>query len=86
MHIERDVEQRTITISNERMIADLLSRYGMSDANGKEVPITPGAVLQRDNEQLDQRRYPYSALEVCCIWLSLLGQIFHSVWACSASI
>jgi hypothetical protein len=72
MHTERDVEQGSITISNERMIADLLSRYGMSNANGRQVPMSKGTVLSKDGgEQLDQRIYPYSALVGSLLYLAV---------------
>jgi hypothetical protein len=72
MHITRDLQQGTIKISNERMIADLLEKYGMSDANGREVPLSRGAVLKRDEgKPLDQRQYPYSALVGSLLYLAV---------------
>lgn len=73
MHIERDVEQGTIKISNERMIADLLSRYGMANAEGNQVPIASKASddLVREGVPLDQRRFPYSALVGSLLYLAI---------------
>lgn len=72
MHITRNLQQGTLKISNERMIADLLQKYGMSDANGREVPLSRGAVLKRDEgKPLDQRQYPYSALVGSLLYLAI---------------
>jgi Reverse transcriptase (RNA-dependent DNA polymerase) len=73
MHIERDVDQGTITISNPRMINDLLSRYGMTNAKGNQVPISSEAIkeLKREGVPLDQKRFPYSALVGSLLYLAI---------------
>jgi hypothetical protein len=72
MHITRDLQRGTIKISNERMIADLLQRYGMGDAHGREVPMSRGVVLKREEgEPLDTRRYPYSTLVGSLLYLAV---------------
>jgi histone deacetylase 1/2 len=63
MRVERDLAAGTITISNERLVNDLLSRFGMEVANSRQVPMSPGLVLRRgEGAELDQGRYQYSSL------------------------
>jgi hypothetical protein len=78
MHIERNLQQGTIKISNERMIVDLLQKYGMSDANRRELPMSHGTVLRRATEEdelkgqlLDQRVHTYSALVGSLLYLAV---------------
>ena len=72
MHVQRNWAAGTITISNARMIADLLREYGMEGCNGKEVPMSPGTVLMRDQgDPLDVKRYPYSALVGSLMYLAV---------------
>jgi hypothetical protein len=63
MRVERDLAAGTITISNERLVKDLLSRFGMEVANSRQVPMSPDLVLRReDGAPLDQSRHQYSSL------------------------
>ena len=63
MRVERDLVAGTITISNERLINDLLSKFGMEVANSRQVPMAPDLVLRRsEGAELDQGRYQYSSL------------------------
>jgi hypothetical protein len=63
MRVERDLATGTITISNERLINDLLSRFGMEVANSRQVPMSPAVVLRRgEGAELDQGRFQYSSL------------------------
>lgn len=72
MHVERDLAAGTITISNERLINDLLSKFGMEAANSRLVPMTHGLVLRRgDGAELDQLRYPYSSLVGGLLYLAV---------------
>jgi hypothetical protein len=72
MHITRDLQRGTLKISNERMVADLLQKYGMADAHGRVVPMSRGIVLKRgEGEPLDQLRYPYSALVGSLLYLAV---------------
>lgn len=72
MNITRDLQQGTIKISNERMIVDLLQKFGMVDAHGRDVPMSSGAVLKREEgEPLDTRKYPYSTLVGSLLYLAV---------------
>jgi hypothetical protein len=63
MRVERDLTARTITISNERLVKDLLHRFGMEVANSRQAPMPDQLVLRRgEGAVLDQGRYPYSSL------------------------
>ena len=62
--IQRDRESRTITVSQRRMIEEVVAEYGMSKSRPKAVPMSPGTVLVKPgaDERLEVERYPYSAL------------------------
>jgi Reverse transcriptase (RNA-dependent DNA polymerase) len=71
MRVERDMAAGTITISNERLIKDLLSRFGMGTANSRQTPMNEGCVLSRgEGAELDQRRYQYSSLVGALLYLA----------------
>jgi hypothetical protein len=62
--IHRDREARTITVSQKRMVEEVVAEYGMKDSRPKAVPMTPGTRLVKPEagERLEIERYPYSAL------------------------
>ncbi|GLC47151.1 hypothetical protein PLESTB_000600200 [Pleodorina starrii] len=62
--IQRDRESRTLTVSQWRMIEEVVADYGMSSARPKSVPMSPGTHLVKAGveERLDAELYPYSAL------------------------
>ncbi|GLI60516.1 hypothetical protein VaNZ11_002522 [Volvox africanus] len=62
--IKRDRETRTLTVSQEHMIHELIERYGMVNADPRSIPMSPGMILMRaaDGEVLDRSRYPYIEL------------------------
>lgn len=63
MRVERDLITGTITISNERLVKDLLHRFGMEVANSRQAPMPDQLVLRRgEGAVLDQGRYQYSSL------------------------
>ena len=72
MRVTRDWSKGTITISNERLVADLLSKFNMGSANGRQVPMSPGIDLVKDEDDiLDVKRYPYSALVGGLLYLAV---------------
>ena len=62
MKIERDRAQRTIKISQERHVRELLERFNMTDCRPKSVPMAAGRVLAGEGEPLDTTVYPYTSL------------------------
>ena len=62
--IQRDRVSRTLTVSQRRMIEEVVAEYGMSSARSKSVPMSPGTRLVKVEieERLDAELYPYSAL------------------------
>ncbi|GLI65929.1 hypothetical protein VaNZ11_009594, partial [Volvox africanus] len=62
--IKRDRETRTLTVSQEHMIHELIERYGMVNADPRSIPMSPGTILMRaaDGEVLDRSQYPYIEL------------------------
>lgn len=72
MKIERDRPARVITISQCRMITDLLSKYGMDDAKTRAIPLSPSTRLSKDEgEPLDTHIYPYSSLVGALLYITV---------------
>jgi cell wall-associated NlpC family hydrolase len=64
MAIERNRQQHTIKLHQERAVKDLLAKYNMKHANAKVIPLSPGTKLQKDEgEPLDaEQKHIYSSL------------------------
>jgi histone deacetylase 1/2 len=66
-------EQRQLSISNPRMIRDLLVRYGMADAKSRPTPMSDGVELERgDGELLNEEQYPYKALVGSLLYIATM--------------
>jgi hypothetical protein len=70
MAIGRNRAARTITISQERHVTDLLAKYQMTEARPSAVPLAPGSVLTKEGESLDTDAYPYSSLVGSLLYLA----------------
>ena len=82
MTIQRDRQARTLKLGQERMVVQLLAKYGMSDAKSQTVPLNTAIKLSRDEgSPLDQAQYPYSQLVGSLLHLSNCTRpdIAHSV-------
>ena len=65
IHITRDFDNRTISLSQRQYILNVLERFGMSDCKPVSTPIDPGAALssdmcpKNDAEAAEMRTVPY---------------------------
>lgn len=72
INIIRNREAGTIKISQARMTADLVSKYGVADSKPRNVPLTPGVTLVKgDGDILDKVNYPYSQLVGSLMYLAI---------------
>uniref|UniRef100_A0A383VEJ4 Integrase catalytic domain-containing protein n=1 Tax=Tetradesmus obliquus TaxID=3088 RepID=A0A383VEJ4_TETOB len=61
-----------IKLAQERMINDLVAKYGMENSNGRLLPMSPGTKLTKDedSEPLDTSKYPYATLVGALLYLA----------------
>jgi hypothetical protein len=73
MKIDRDREAGTIKLSQGKYIKDMVTKYGMTDAKPKSVPLPPNTKLTRqdDSELLDTTKYGYSELVGSLLYASV---------------
>eukprot|EP00882_Tetradesmus_deserticola_P010688 GHRQ01011289.1.p1 GENE.GHRQ01011289.1~~GHRQ01011289.1.p1 ORF type:complete len:348 (+),score=106.08 GHRQ01011289.1:464-1507(+) len=69
-----------IKLSQPRMIADLLTKFNLSDGKPKSAPITKGA-LDVEGSALDIAKYPYSTLVGSLLYIAMCTRpdIAHAV-------
>jgi len=69
--IERDREARTLKLGQERMVTQLLAKFGLADAKSLTVPLNTAIHLTKDaGSVLDQAQFPYSQLVGSLLYLS----------------
>jgi len=74
LEIERDRDKGTIEVSQRGYIGQMLEDFGMANCKARSVPISPGAVLSRDQcptteqQRRDMAGIPYGAL---------IGKLIH---------
>lgn len=72
MSVTRDRRSRTIKIGQERMISDLVAKYGMEEAKTRIIPLSPSLRLSKDEgEPLDTRVFPYSSLVGALLYITV---------------
>ncbi|KAF8061284.1 Retrovirus-related Pol polyprotein from transposon TNT 1-94 [Scenedesmus sp. PABB004] len=72
MHITRDRINKTIKITNEKMVTELVSKYGLADCAPRDIPVSLGTKLTKDNgDPLDTVAYPYTSLVGALLYLSI---------------
>jgi transposase InsO family protein len=70
--IQRDRVNRSIKLSQARMVRDLLAKFSMDDAKPRTVPISTSLRLSKDEgEPLDTAVYPYSGLVGSLMYLAI---------------
>ena len=69
--IYRDRTAKTIKLTQERHISDLLAKYGLESGRSRSVPIPAGSVLTKVGEPLDTARFTYSSLLGSLLYLSV---------------
>lgn len=73
MDIVRDRTRGTVHLSQRKLTAELLTKYGMSEAKPASVPISTGTTLSKDDGSgaLDTNIHPYSELVGSLLYLSV---------------
>lgn len=71
MDIMRDRSQRTIKLAQGRLTADLLTKYGMTEAKPTGTPLSTNTKLTADGEPLDVCTYGYAQLVGSLMYLSI---------------
>jgi hypothetical protein len=71
MEVNRDCESGTLKLTQKKLTGELLQRYGMEAARGRDVPMSPGEKVHRDGEPLDREKFPYSELVGSLLYLSV---------------
>jgi transposase InsO family protein len=72
MTIERDRSANTIKLSQAHMTKDIITKYGLSDAKARSIPLSPSTKLTADEgEPLDIKEYGYSTLVGSLLYLSV---------------
>ncbi|KAF8055085.1 Retrovirus-related Pol polyprotein from transposon TNT 1-94 [Scenedesmus sp. PABB004] len=72
MHITRDRINKTIKITNEKMVTELVFKYGLADCAPRDIPVSLGTKLTKDNgDPLDTAAYPYTSLVGALLYLSI---------------
>jgi transposase InsO family protein len=72
MSLIRDRGSRTLKLRQERLMSELITKYGMDDAKPKTMPISTSVHLSKDDgEPLDKELYPYSGLVGSLMYLSV---------------
>jgi hypothetical protein len=72
MNITRDRINRTLKLDQERMTTQLISKYGLSDAKTKNIPLSPSIKLSKDEgEPLSTTDYDYGNLIGSLLYLSV---------------
>ena len=72
MAIERDRSNRHIKLSQSRMAAELVSKYGLQEGKTRRVPLSPSVHLSReDGELLDKTESSYTHLVGSLLYMSV---------------
>ena len=72
--ISRDRGKGLLKISQERMVLDVVDKFGITDARPRKVPLSTSAKLSQaddGSEELDTSRYPYSQLVGSLMYLAV---------------
>jgi hypothetical protein len=70
MDIVRDRTNGTPVLGQRKYMSDVLSRFGMEDANGKLLPACVNTVLKVDGEPLDVSHFDYAGAVGCLQYLA----------------
>jgi hypothetical protein len=71
MKVYRNRKSETLKLTQSKLTGELLQRYEMEAARGRNVPMSPGEKMQRDGEPPDHKKFPYSELVGSLLYLSL---------------
>jgi len=70
LEIRRNRAARTLSISQTKMTADVVSRYGQESARNRDVPMAQGVQLRKEGEPLSED-CPYRALVGSLLYLAV---------------
>jgi hypothetical protein len=71
MTITRDRINRTLRLGQDRMVSDIISKFGLENAKPKNLPLSTSEVLSKTiGEPLDKTQYPYSTVIGTLLYLS----------------
>jgi Reverse transcriptase (RNA-dependent DNA polymerase)/GAG-pre-integrase domain len=71
MHICRDREKRTISISQPKLVADALQAARMTAARKVTTPLDPGTRFTKDGQPLDNTKHPYAVVLGKLLYISI---------------
>lgn len=71
MDIQRDRNARTITLTQHRLISDVLHKYGLEESKPLLTPLSTATKLTKDGESLDTSTYGYSQLIGSLMYISV---------------
>jgi hypothetical protein len=71
MDIRRNRNARTITLTQHRLITDLLNKHGLKESKPLLTPLSPATKLSRDGEELDTNVHGYSQLIGSMMYISV---------------
>lgn len=71
MEVARDKGRGTIKLSQRRLASEMVARFGLSEAKGRDIPLSPSLKLCRGEDGLDQEQFPYSELVGGLLYLSI---------------
>ena len=72
MEIDRDIRAGTLRISQSRMAADIVSKYGLNDSKAKSIPLNPSTKLVKDTgNPLNCNLFGYSELIGSLLYLAV---------------
>ena len=73
MKVERDRAAGTLSITQPKLTAELIEKFGMTESNGRTTPLSPALRLEtpKEGEELDTTKYPYQELVGSLLYLSV---------------
>jgi hypothetical protein len=73
MKVERDRAAGTLSITQPKLTAELIEKFGMTESNGRMTPLSPALRLEtpKEGEELDTTKYPYQELVGSLLYLSV---------------
>ena len=71
MEIVRDRTARTLKLTQKRMTAELVNKYGLNAAKTKDVPLSSSIKLTKEGNALDKEKHGYSELIGGLLYLSV---------------
>ncbi|TPX44940.1 DNA-directed DNA polymerase, partial [Chytriomyces confervae] len=67
MHVQRDLENKKLYISQERALQEVLLQFNMQDSKPRDTPLPSGLVMKR-NTELPETDKPYRSLVGCLMY------------------